>query len=115
MYFIETRNSFNKPEYFDEILSKRYKDTPFAIIKEKIGKMWTVYIIIDDNRICGYMQYYTKGSAIKEIEEGNIYRAIRSEFVVLNYVHNTLNNYYDKTQIFCGEDGDYDDYVICRK
>lgn len=91
MYFIETPNDYSKPEYFKAIIAKRYKDTPFALVKEAIGKMWTVYIIIDENRIVGYMQYHTKGDAVKEIEEGRIIKSINREFNVLNLVCNVLN------------------------
>jgi len=92
MYFIETPNDYSKPEYFKAIVAKRYKNTPFALVKEAIGKMWTIYIIIDENRIVGYMQYYTKREAVKEIEEGRITKSINKELEVLKLVCNVLNN-----------------------
>ncbi len=95
MYFFETPGQYLKPEYFNEIISKRYKDTPFSLIKEAIGKFWTVYIIIDENRIVGYMQYHTKREAVKEIESGHIYKVIKEEFETLTVVHNILDNYYE--------------------
>jgi len=91
MYFIETHKDYSKPEYFDEILSKRYKDTPFAIVKEKIGKMWSVFIIIDNDHIVGYMQYWTKGDAIEAIESGEIKKSISREFKSLTIIHEFLN------------------------
>jgi len=93
--WIETPKDFSKPEYFDEILSKRYKDTPFAIIKNKYGKRWTVYVIIDDQHISGYMEYWTKGYAINEIENGEIYKVLNEKLEVLKTVTNVLNNFYE--------------------
>lgn len=91
MYFIETRESWCHPEYLDEIISKRYKDTPFAIVKEKIGRMWTVFIILDEEHVVGYEQYWTKGKAVKAIESGEIQKTIDKEFKTLTVIHEFLN------------------------
>jgi hypothetical protein len=92
MYFIKTREDFRQPEYLDEIISKRYKDTPFAIIKEKIGKMWTVYIILDKEHVVGCMTCWTKGEAIKEIEAGEIQKSIDKELKTLTVIHDFFIN-----------------------
>lgn len=71
----------NEDSFFNEVLKNRYKDSPYSIVKEKIGKTWTLYIISEDsNTIYGGWGYYTKKDAIKDIESGKFYNNLNTEF-----------------------------------
>lgn len=99
MYFFDSKTHTNMvyPEYIDKIVEHRYKDTPFAIIQEgKSGAKWTIYIIFEmkgETYVSGYGNYYTKRSAIKEIEEGRIIKSINKEFDNLKILYDVLNKH----------------------
>lgn len=105
MYFFDSKNHTDlvDPKYIDIVIKHKYKNTPFAIIKEgKSGAKWTIYIIFElngDMFISGYGNYYTKKSAINEIESKNIFKHINKEFENLNILHRVLNSYYNSIEL----------------
>jgi len=84
------------PETFYEIPDKRYKDTPFAIVKNKIGRDWDLYVLTDGGRaayeICRYSR---KSDAIKDIESGKIVKDFCDDFNVLKDIIKLITDHYD--------------------
>ena len=79
---IRGKNSLvNEDNFFNKVLKNRYKDSPYSIVKEKIGKSWSLYIISEDcNTIyCGW-GYNTKKDAVNDIESGRFYNELDREF-----------------------------------
>ena len=71
----------NEESFFNRVLENRYKDSPYSIVKEKIGKTWSLYIISEDcNTIYGGWGYYAKKDAIQDIESGRFYNELDREF-----------------------------------
>ena len=94
MYCIQSK--FNTdllhPEYIDEVISKRYKDTNFAIIKE--SKRWTVYLLLEINgktHICDLTTYHTRKLAISQITTGQLKKCIDREYKTLKIIYDFLN------------------------
>lgn len=84
------------PETFHEIIDSRYKDTPFAIVKNKIGKDWDLYVLTDGDQgayeICRYSR---KRDAIRDIESGKIVKDFCDDYKVLQDIITLITDHYD--------------------
>ncbi len=100
MYYIQSKfnTDFLHPEYIDEVISKRYKDTNFAIIKE--SKRWAVYLLLEINgktHICGLTTYHTRKLAISKITTGQLKKSIDKEYKTLKIIYDFLNQNKNKS------------------
>ena len=94
----ETVNDYAWPEEMQKIIDeKRYKDTPFIVYKDFIGKKWKVFLMCDDwvhFYPCG--AFWTKGDAIKTIESGKIFKDYRKDYECLGKLIELVDKYEKK-------------------
>lgn len=84
----------NEDAFFNKVLESRYKDSPYAIVKEQIGKTWSLYIISEDtNIVYGGWAYYTKKDAIEAIESKRFYNELNIEFKLHFEALDTIQKY----------------------
>jgi len=91
----ETSANYAHPEYIDELLkNKVYKDTPFVVFKDSIGKMWSAFLLCEDKKhfydIAGD---WTKTKLVKRIESGEIYKDLKKDYEELGKLIKLIEKY----------------------
>jgi hypothetical protein len=99
-YFFEPEtpdDSTGSERIRERIKKKKYKDTPFVVFKNTIGKMWSVWLMCEDGEhFYPVGSYWTKSSAVKDIENGEIFKDIRDDYKQLGKIVELINKYEKK-------------------
>ena len=76
------------------IKTKIYKDTPFVIYKEAIGKYWSAMLLCEDGKhFYNIFGSRTKGELVKRIESGSIYDDLRKDYEELGKLIKLIEKY----------------------
>lgn len=70
-------------QFFSSVLSCKYKNTNYSIVKDRIGHRWTVYLVDDsteDTAVYEIGSGYTKTECIKRIENGDYRHSVEYDF-----------------------------------
>ena len=91
----ETSEDYAHPEYIDELIkTKIYKDTPFVIYKDSIGKYWSAMLLCEDSKhFYNIFGSRTKGELVKRIESGSIYNDLRKDYEELGKLIKLIEKY----------------------
>lgn len=91
----ETSVDYAHPEYIDNLIkTKRYKDTPFVIYKESIGKHWRAMLLCEDGKhFYNIFGASTKKELIERIESGSIYKDLREDYEELGKLIKLIDIY----------------------
>ena len=83
----------NEDGFFKKVLENRYKETPYSIVKQFIGKDWMIYIIESEDVVYGIELAGTKKYAIHKIENNILYNELQEQHMWYDAVTNSLNSY----------------------
>lgn len=91
----ETSSDYAHPEYIDNLIkTKRYKDTPFVIYKNCIGKNWSAMLLCKDGKhFYNIFGSRTKKELIKRIESGSIYNDLLKDYEELGKLIKEIESY----------------------
>lgn len=91
----ETSKEYAHPEYIDNLIkTKVYKDTPFVIYKDSIGKHWSAMLLCEDGKhFYNMFGSRTKGELIKRIESGSIYNDLLKDYEELGKLIKLIDIY----------------------
>ena len=92
----EKSNLVNEDGFFKKVLENRYKDTPYSIVKETIGKDWMIYFVESENIVYGIERTDTKKRAIEKIEGKELYNEIYHQSSWYNNIMLNLSIYMKK-------------------
>ena len=91
----ETSANYNHSKKLDELIrTKRYKDTPFVIFKDAIGKRWSALLLCEDGK-----HFYdmwggrTKAETIKNIDIKKNLESLREDYKELGKLIELLEKY----------------------
>ena len=83
----------NEDGFFKKVLENRYKETPYSIVKQSIGKNWMIYIIESEDVVYGIELTDTKKYAVHKIENNILYNELQNQHILHSAVMDCLDGY----------------------